>query len=203
MNRRAGRDRPVGMGSGRPCRGNDPVKPSIALFRGINVGGNNLLPMTQLVAVLESLGCRNVRTYIQSGNAVFARPAKDSSRLAGKIRAAIRKLRGFEPHVLVLESGELDRSMRDNPFPEGEADPKTLHLGFLDARPSSPRMEELERLKKDSERFRLVGKVFYLHAPEGVGRSRLAASAEKLLGVPMTDRNWRTVCKLRELANNG
>jgi len=55
-------------------------------------------------------------------------------------------------------------------------------------------------LKKDSERFRLIGRVFYLHAPEGVGRSKLASGSERLLGVPMTDRNWNTVCKLREMA---
>src|SRR5262245_43995429 len=40
-----------------------------------------------------------------------------------------------------------------------------------------------------SERFHLMDKVFYLHAPEGIGRSKLAANAEKLLGAPMTDRN--------------
>lgn len=62
-------------------------------------------------------------------------------------------------------------------------------------------MKKLESLRKGSERFRLIGSVFYLHAPEGVGRSRLAASAEKALGGPMTDRNWRTVCRLRDMAS--
>ena len=58
----------------------------------------------------------------------------------------------------------------------------------------------LESLKSDSERFHLIDKVFYLYAPEGIGRSKLAANAEKLLGAPMTDRNWRTVCKILDMA---
>jgi uncharacterized protein (DUF1697 family) len=74
-----------------------------------------------------------------------------------------------------------------------------LHLGFLSAPPPAPDIEGLARVQAPSEQFRLVGAVFYLYAPDGVGRSKLAASAERLLGVPMTDRNWRTVCKLAEM----
>jgi uncharacterized protein (DUF1697 family) len=69
----------------------------IALFRGINVGGNNMLPMKELVAILEDLGSRNVKTYIKSGNAVFMSKEKDTSRLSTKIRAEIKQRRGFEP----------------------------------------------------------------------------------------------------------
>jgi uncharacterized protein (DUF1697 family) len=65
--------------------------------------------------------------------------------------------------------------------------------------PANPNLKALEGLKKKSERFLLRDKVFYLYAPDGVGRSKLAASSEKLLGVSMTDRNWRTVCKIRDM----
>jgi len=75
-----------------------------------------------------------------------------------------------------------------------------LHLGFLASTPKNHDLEKLDSLKKVSERFHLIDNVFYLYAPEGVGRSKLAASIEKLLGVSMTDRNWRTVCKVRDLA---
>ena len=81
-------------------------------------------------------------------------------------------------------------------------DPSSLHLGFLASSPKSPNLVKLAALKKDSERFLLTERVFYLHAPEGVGRSKLAASSEKLLGVPMRDRNWKTVCKIMELAGS-
>lgn len=176
------------------------MKTCVALLRGINVGGKNLLPMKELVAMLEGLGATGVRTYLQSGNAVFDTAAKDLPGLAGELAAEIRKRRGFEPCILVLGLDAIEDAIRKNPFPEAEADPKSLHVGFLAHAPKNPDMARLESLRKTGERFRLIGSVFYLHAPEGVGRSRLAASAEKLLGVPMTDRNWQTVCKVQELA---
>jgi uncharacterized protein (DUF1697 family) len=101
---------------------------------------------------------------------------------------------------MLLEFEDIERLMRENPFPEAEADPKTLHVGFLGAAPPNPDMLALERLKRDSERFELIDTRFYLHAPEGVGRSKLAVGAEKALGVPMTDRNWNTVRNIWEMA---
>jgi uncharacterized protein (DUF1697 family) len=174
----------------------------IALFRGINVGGNNPLPMKELVALLEGLGAKKVRTYIQSGNAVFQSPAMNSAQLSRQLAAEIKKRHGFEPHVLLLSTEAINAAMAKNPFPAAEADPGSLHLGFLASIPQNPDLAKLNSLRKASERFHLGDNVFYLHAPEGVGRSRLAASAEKLLGVPMTDRNWRTVCKIRELTED-
>jgi uncharacterized protein (DUF1697 family) len=176
------------------------VKTYIALFRGINVGGKNTLPMKELVAILEHLGSRNVKTYIQSGNAVFDSNEKKASRLSSKIRVEIKKHRGVEPYVLLLEVEEMEKAIAGNPFPEAESKPNTLHVSFLTSAPMNPDLKTLESLKKENERFLLKGTVLYLHAPEGVGRSKLAASAERLLGVSMTDRNWRTVCKIRDMA---
>lgn len=172
----------------------------VAFFRGINVGGKGSLPMTELVAALEEIGARKVRTYIQSGNAVFESAEKSLARLAKQLSAEIMKRRGFEPHVCILTLEALAKAIADNPFPEAVIDPSSLHLGFLASSPTNPDLKKLSGLKKESERFQLTENVFYLHAPEGVGRSKLAASAEKLLGVPMTDRNWRTVCKVMEMA---
>lgn len=176
------------------------MKTYVALFRGINVGGKNALPMKALVAILEDLGAQNVKTYIQSGNAVFVSTEKDPSRLSNKISDEIKKRLGFEPHVLLLELEDIERAIKKNPFPAAATDPKTLHAGFLASAPVKPNLETLERLKSNTERFHLIDKVFYLHAPEGIGRSKLAANAERLLGVPMTDRNWRTVSKIRDMA---
>ena len=174
----------------------------IALFRGINVGGSNRLPMKDLVALFGKIGAKEVRTYIQSGNVVFRNEESDVSELANRLAAEIKTRHGFEPHTLILRPAELDEAIARNPFPEAEADPASLHLGFLAAAPENPDLERLDSLRKESERFYLRGRIFYLHAPEGVGRSKLAASSEKLLGVPLTDRNWKTVCKLRELAGS-
>jgi len=103
--------------------------------------------------------------------------------------------------VLVLESEEFEKAVRSNPFPEAESEPKSLHAYFLATPPERPDLEALEGIKGDRERFVLGDRVFYLHAPDGIGRSRLAARAEKLLGVPATARNWRTVRKVKDMAD--
>jgi uncharacterized protein (DUF1697 family) len=172
----------------------------IALLRGINVGGNNKLPMKELSALLTEMGLRDVQTYIQSGNVVFRCDLKDKATLAAKITAAIKAQHGFAPHILLLEAAELKKAMAGNPYPEAESEPKSLHLFFLDEVPQQPDLKALEAIKASSERFKLAGKVFYLHAPDGVGNSKLAARAEKLLGVAASARNWNTVCKLAEMA---
>jgi uncharacterized protein (DUF1697 family) len=176
------------------------MKTYIALFRGINVGGRHILPMKELVALLEELGCRNVKTYIQSGNAVFESRVNHPAQLSKKISAEIKKRRGFEPYVFLLGLDEIEKAITNNPFPEGEKDPKALHVSFLTSAPKTADLEALERLKTDREQFHLIGNIFYLYAPDGIGRSKLAANTGKLLGVTLTDRNWGTVRKIMEMA---
>jgi uncharacterized protein (DUF1697 family) len=177
------------------------MKPWIAFFRGINVGGN-LLSMKELVAVLDKAGCREVKTYIQSGNAVFRHAIPDAARVATRVQSAVAKGRSFEPRVLVLDHAELKKAVTSNPFPEALSAPKSLHLFFLAARPRSPDIEALNNAKAGREAFVLKGKVFYLHTPDGFGTSRLAQRAERYLGVDATARNWRTVNAVLELANS-
>ena len=176
------------------------MEPYIALFRGINVGGTGSLPMKELAAILQGLGCQDVRTYIQSGNAVFASAQQDSASLAAAIGAEIKQRHGFEPRVLLLKRAEFEQAIAANPFPEAENDPQTLHLGFLASAPQKPDLQGIEKLRAASERCQLIGRLFYLYAPDGIGRSKLAANSERLLGVPMTDRNWRTVQALAAMA---
>ncbi len=170
----------------------------IALLRGINVGGSGRLPMKELVEHLESQGCRSVRTYIQSGNAVFEHAAA-APVLTRQIRAALGAALGFEPALLLMTPKQLTRAASRNPFPEGEQDPAKLHLYFLAARPKQPDLDRLQGIAKANERFALEEDVLYLHAPDGIGRSKLAANVERVLGVSGTGRNWRTVQKLLDL----
>jgi uncharacterized protein (DUF1697 family) len=176
------------------------MKTYIALFRGINVGGTNVLPMKDLVALLENIGSQNVKTYIQSGNAVFQSEEENASLLSNKIIATIKKSHGFEPQVLLLEPEDMERAIESNPFPEAESEPKTLHVHFLASMPKNPDLGGLKSIKSDRERFALKDRYFYLHAPGGIGRSKLPANAEKLLGVAITGRNWRTVRKVMTMA---
>lgn len=172
----------------------------IALLRGINVGGRHKLPMRELVHLLEALGVKNVKTYIQSGNVVFQSERTDSTMLAEEISEAIGKSHGFAPQIFILDIAGLQKAMAVNPFPEGEDEPKSLHLFFLDAVPQEPDLSLMEALKKENERYRLIDDVFYLHAPDGIGRSKLAEKAGHGWGVSITARNWRTVSKIMELA---
>jgi uncharacterized protein (DUF1697 family) len=178
----------------------EPMKTYIALFRGINVGGSHMLPMKNLKALLEQNGCVDVQTYIQSGNAIFRSAVSHGDRLAKQVTAAVLRSSGFEPRVLVLTLNDLERAAANNPFAEAEENPKSVHLFFLAEPPTKPDLKSMEALKATTERFALKGKVLYLHTPDGFGRSKLAARAERLLGVDATARNWRTVTTLLDMA---
>lgn len=173
------------------------MKTYIALFRGINVGGKNILPMKDLVRILEGLGCEKVKTYIQSGNAVFQAKENQIKKIAEKLSSKILESHGFNPKMLLLGVPELEDAIKKNPFKTIEG--KTLHFFFLEYSPVKPNLDELANVKSNSEEFKLNKKIFYLHAPDGVGRSKLAAKVEQALGVPVTARNWNTVSKLIEM----
>ena len=169
----------------------------IALFRGINVGGKNILPMKDLVGILEGLGCEKVKTYIQSGNAVFRAKENQIKKITEKLCSKILGSYGFNPKVLLLGVTELEEAIKNNPFKTIEG--KALHFFFLEYSPVKPDLDELANVKSNSEEFKLDKKTFYLYAPDGIGRSKLAAKVEKALGVPVTARNWNTVRKLIEM----
>lgn len=171
------------------------MKTRIALLRGINVGGKGRLPMKDLVAVFESSGCKRVRTYIQSGNVVFDCPGEtDPSAIGREILAK----HGFEPAVLFLNEAEFKTAVAENPFTT--EDGKVLHFFFWAQPPEYPDLDGLNVLRTSSEVFSLGSEAFYLHAPDGIGRSKLAARVESALGVPVTARNWNTVSKLVDMA---
>jgi uncharacterized protein (DUF1697 family) len=180
---------------------NGQVNTYIALFRGINVGGRNILPMKVLVGILEETGCKNIQTYIQSGNVIFRSQEEQRVKLAGEISARISESQGFEPRVTLLDRAELEEAVASNPYNTDEG--KALHFFFLDSVPESPELDRLQAVKAESEEFKLHDSVFYLYAPEGIGRSRLAASVERCIGVPTTARNWNTVRKLMTMLQNG
>ena len=157
--------------------------------------GRHLLPMKELVVLLEGLGTRDVKTYHQSGNAVFRHRGKDAAGLAERISTAIKKQYGFKPRVLLLEEEEFAQIMKDNPFPEGVSKSE-LCVVFLSDLPRHPNLDALEAVRKDSERFTLNGKAFYMHAPEGTYRSKLVGRIERSLGVSVTGRAWSTIEKV-------
>ncbi len=173
----------------------------VALIRGINVGGRNKLPMSTLRTTLEDAGCQSVSTYIQSGNVVFASKSKSKFKLLKLLGDTIESQFGFRPDIVLLSSEELQSAIQENPFELGESKPNCLHFFFLSTAPASPDMDAIRSLAASTEQFALIGTVFYLFAPDGIGRSKLASAAERKLGVPATARNLSTVLTLSEMLN--
>jgi uncharacterized protein (DUF1697 family) len=173
----------------------------IVLFRGINVGGKNVIKMKDLVTICEGFGASHVKTYIQSGNLVFQYPETLLSVLENIIGDAVFAVVGFRPAVMVFSPDMMADVMAHNSFPEAVETPQLLQLYFLAESQvlGEQQLAVLTSLAVSSERFALIDRCFYLHAPEGIGRSKLAAKVEKVLGVPMTCRNWRTVTKIAML----
>ena len=177
------------------------MKTWIALLKGINMVGKHKLPMKGLVALLEELNARDVKTYRGSGNAVFRHRGKNAARLAGRISAAVGKEYGFKPLVMLLETEQLARIIADNPFPEAQSEAGSLVVGFLTAVPEQPDWEALEEVRRKSERFALRGDVFYFYAPEGFHKSKIGAWLKRSLrGVDGTGRTWSSVVKVMAMA---
>lgn len=171
----------------------------IAFVRAI--GGNCTLPSKTFIEVLEALNARDARTYIATGNAIFRTRSANREKLALDIQKGINDARGFAPDVLLLTPGELEAAIANNPYRKAESEPATLHLTFLSEAPRDPDLGKLESLRAGREAFALKGRVFYVHTPDGAGRSKLFSRIEKSLGVWGTARNWRTVCKVKALAD--
>jgi uncharacterized protein (DUF1697 family) len=164
----------------------------IVLLRGVNVGGNNLLPMKELSVLLQTNGFVDVSTYIQSGNIVL----KSTSNPVSKIRTLVAEKFGFEPKGLAIRVAQFMQAVANNPFKSFEG--KTVHFYFC-ARAISLDKQKLAKFASASERIELIDNVFYLDAPNGIGRSKLVASIESCLGVPATGRNLNTVNKLVDM----
>ena len=108
----------------------------------------------------------------------------------------------FAPQVLLLTVERLAAIASENPYPEAEATLKFLHVWFLTEKAGNPDIDAMNSIKAENEQFTLTDDALYLHAPDGIGRSRLAAKIDRHLGVSTTARNWRTVMKLLDLAKS-
>ncbi|MEV7063095.1 DUF1697 domain-containing protein [Streptomyces collinus] len=173
-----------------------------ALLRGINVGGSRKVPMADLRTLLADLGHDDVRTYLQSGQAVFSSGHGSEASLAVEIAQAIEKRFGFGVDVIVRDHAYL-RSIADAcPFPAADLEPKQLHVTYFSAPVTPERFTEIDQDAYLPEEFRLGDRALYLYAPNGLGRSKLAEHLSKPRinkGVIATTRNWNTVVKLVEM----
>jgi uncharacterized protein (DUF1697 family) len=176
----------------------------IAILRGINVSGQKKILMADLRVLFEDLNFQNVRTYIQSGNVVFASDGQVSTHtLAHRIEKAILKIYQFDVPVLVYSAREIRQILHNNPFlKEKDIDITKLHVTFLASTPSSENLSKLTALNYAPDRFIPNGFIIYVYCPNGYGRSKLTNNnIENKLKVQATTRNWKTVNMLVEMAN--
>ncbi len=172
----------------------------VALLRGVNVGGKNMLPMKDLAGILVDAGCADVRTYIQSGNAIFRAADSVLDGLPDRITGRIAKRFGYQIPVILRTTEQLAETIRQNPFLKAGVDEKMLYVFFLADLPKAQAASSLDLKRSPPDTFVVRGREIYLHLPNGLGRSKLTNNYfDSKLATISTARNWRTALKLFEL----
>lgn len=169
------------------------------LLRAVNLGRGGRVSMPQWRAALTEAGCADVRTYLNSGNAVVSSDLS-SAALAAQVREDLAERFAVRTEVVVRTRAQLDAAIRDNPFPDAEATPTNLHVAFLGSRPSPASVAALDPQRYAPDVFAVAGDVIYLRYANGSGRSKLTLAAFDSLKVAATARNWRTVLALAAMA---
>jgi len=173
----------------------------IALLRGINVSGKNLIKMNELVAIIQSIEYQNVRTYIQSGNILFETNERNLRKIESEIHDKILEEFGFDVPVLVISREMLNTVFENNPFiNKNNSAIEKLYVTFLSDTPEQENIQKLNEIKNIEFKFSIENNVVYISCEKGYGNSKLNNNLfENKLKVSATTRNWKTVKKLLEM----
>ncbi|HEY9182098.1 MAG TPA: DUF1697 domain-containing protein [Gammaproteobacteria bacterium] len=175
----------------------------VSMLRAVNVGGTSVLKMDTLRAIYESMGLKDVRTLLASGNVVFRSGLKDRGKLVKRIVQEIERKVGLHVEVILRTLAEIADIVERGPVLSPRADMAKLHVMFLAGVPEAAAQAALGKWHKAAklpEMLEMRGPEIYLYYPEGVGRSKLTnAVIEAKLGTAGTARNWNTVTKLLEV----
>jgi uncharacterized protein (DUF1697 family) len=172
----------------------------VALLRGVNVGGKNMLPMKELCGIFGECGCPNARTYIQSGNVIFNAAPKLTTTLPAILAAKIAARFGFQCPVVFRTEAQLQDVILNNPFLKQGAPENSLHVCFLADEPQDIDIQKLDPARSLPDEFHVRKQEIYLRLPNGGARTKLTNSYfDSKLHTISTARNWRTVLKLLEL----
>lgn len=176
----------------------------ISILRGINVSGQKMIKMPELIKMYESLNFKKVKTYIQSGNVIFQEKKTNCPDLEKKISKQISIDFHFEVPVLVKEEKELITVLKNNPFVNNRKEDITkLHVTFLSEDPEHGDLEKIKNGQYNGDEYIFSGKTIYLFCPNGYGRTKLTNNFfENKLKVVASTRNWNTINQLVEIAAN-
>lgn len=174
----------------------------LALLRGINVSGHNMMKMEALKTMLENIGFQNVRTYLQSGN-VFVDSEEDAAKVGFMIKQEIFKVFGHEVPTIVITKEDLEMCFKNSPFlKEKDVDTKKLYVAFVSVALKSENINDLKISQFKPDEASIDGNRIFIKYAVGAGKTRFDQKyIEKKLNVTATIRNWNTVTNLLELYN--
>jgi uncharacterized protein (DUF1697 family) len=175
---------------------------TIAMLRAVNVAGHQKVSMEALKALCVSMGLRDVRTYIQSGNIVFRENREGPGKIALRLEEKMEAEFGFRPAVIVRTAAEMRKVIADNPFAgRSGIEPNRLLVVFMGCAPTQKARDLVLALDCAPEEMHIVGREIYIYYPDGMARPKIpVARLEKMLQCSSTGRNLNTVNKLMAMA---
>lgn len=171
----------------------------VALLRGINVGRAKRIPMADLRTLIEGLGHTEVRTLLNSGNAVFKAKGSDADKIAQALSKAIEKKFGFEVAVVVVSAPDLAAIIRENPLAKTAKDPSRYLVAFVSGRADLEKAKPLLEKAWTPEAIALGKHAAYLWCADGIHASKLQQAFTRATNERATARNWTTVLKLQAM----
>lgn len=173
----------------------------LALLRGINVSGHNMIKMEALKTTLEGIGFQNVQTYIQSGNVFVDTDEENASKVGFLIKQEIFKVFGHEVPIVVISKEDLEACFKNNPFlKEKDADIKKLYVAFVSIALRSESINDLKISQFKPDEASIDGNRIFIKYAVGAGKTRFDQKyIEKKLNVTATIRNWNTVTQLLKI----
>lgn len=170
----------------------------IALLKGINVGGNNLIKKTSLQQLCQKLGLMNVKTYIQSGNIVFESNGVTVNELENLLQQHIQTTFLVNTKVFVYTTTQIKTVIENNPFVNHtDYDEKNMYVTFLASQPHENLLATLQEKLQPLEQLFCFENTIYLYCPNGYGKTKVHnQTIIQKLKVEATTRNWKTTNKL-------
>lgn len=175
----------------------------VALLRGINVGKTNRVAMADLRALLTRLGYTDVRTLLNSGNAVFRAPDENASELAQKIQREVSDRLGLEVPVIVVSARDISAIVANNPLPHACIEASKFLVGVVQREESLAPAVKLSADSWEPEALALRGTAAYLWCANGIRESKVAKAFSRATGEQATTRNWATWLKLQAVLGAG
>jgi uncharacterized protein (DUF1697 family) len=175
----------------------------LALFRGINVSGHNMIKMDALKKLMEAEGYNNVETYIQSGNVVFEHEETNRDKIAKDLEILMYKEYGHNVVIFILQAADLAKIIDNNPYanrnPEGQG-VKKLFVAFLNGKPTEAGIDQLKKYNRSDDVFKVVENALYLKLATSAADSKLTnVFIENKMNIKATTRNWNTTLKMLEM----